>query len=326
LRILLVIPHYFAPNDTQPVDRPRYGADLTPLARRRNIVQHALDLLNAHFIAGRYELDVSTRLVGKEVYRTPARHHLDIVMCVRQPAHLLDELHLPRNTRIGTTRGDPRQIGFHCHKLLAKHVDEYDLFGYLEDDLAIEDPSFFDKIAWFNQTFGDEYMLQPNRFEGVSAHGGTKVYVDGRIPDDGVEIIPNQFGGARLTASFLGREIAFEAKSNPMAGGFFMTRNQLARWMRRPGFGVPFVTFFGTMECAQILGPAQTFTVMKPTGVDSDFLEIRHLDPRLTRLNQPLTNLGHAIPAVERRQPPRPHSHASASTTPAKVPDGDDAS
>jgi len=305
MRILIAIPHFYAPRLPTPVDRPRYGADKTPLKERVAIVQKCLDLLHANFIASRYELDVSTRLVGKEVYRTPARYHLDIILCVRQPAHLLDELILPRGTRIGTTRNEPRQIGFHCHKLLAKHVDQYDLFGYMEDDLAIDDPFFFDKIAWFNETFGDEYMLQPNRFEAVEHRGGVKVYVDGPVPDEGVETIPNQFRETKLRAAAFGREIEFEAKRNPMAGCFFMTAAQLRRWMVTPGFGEPYVTFFGTMECAQILGPAQNFTVMKPTGRDSDFLEIRHLDPRLTRLRQPLYNLSRQIPSSElRRHPP----------------------
>ncbi len=304
MRILIAIPHFYAPHDTKPVDRPRYGADKTSFAKRRDIVQRCLDLLNANFIAGRYELDVSTRLVGETVFRTPVRHHLDIVFCVRQPAHLLDSLHLPRGTRVGVTRNKPREIGFHCHKILAHHLDQYDLFGYLEDDLAIEDPFFFDKIAWFNETFGDDYMLQPNRYEAVADRGGTKVYVDGPIPDDGVNIIPRQFTGEKQTARLLGQDVEFEARTNPMAGCFFLTRTQLQKWMERPGFGEPHVEYFGTMECAQILGPVLTFTVMKPSGTTSDFLEIRHFDPRLTRLRRSKANLALTVPAEENRLPP----------------------
>src|SRR5690606_5652102 len=295
-----------APHHEAPVDRPRYGADRTPFGKRLAIVQQCLDSLNANFIAGKYELDVSTRLLGKEVYRTPVRHHLDIILCVRQPAHLADSLHLPRGTRIGVTRNEPRHIGFHCHKILARHRDQYDLFGYLEDDLAIEDPFFFDKIAWFTETFGDGYMLQPNRFEGVPERGGTKVYVDGPTPDNGVSLIPRQYTGETLKANVLGREIVFEAKRNPMAGCFFLNRAQLSKYMERPDFATPARGFFGTMECAQILGPAQTVTVMKPAGLASDFLEIRHLDPRLTKLRSPMINLAGAVPPEEHRLPPNP--------------------
>ena len=308
MRILIAIPHFYAPHHTEPVEKPRYGADKTPFELRLAIVQHCLDTLYANFIASRYELDVSTRLLGKEVHRTPARHHLDIIMVVRQPAHLLDSLHLPPRTRIGTTRNKPREIGFHCHKILAHHVDQYDLFGYLEDDLAIDDPFFFDKIAWFGETFGDDYMLQPNRFEAVAERGRTKVYVDGPIPENGVELTPRQFTGEKKTARLLGQDVEFEARSNPMAGCFFMTRTQLRRWMERPGFGEPHVEFFGTMECAQILGPVLTFTVMKPSGATSDFLEIRHLDPRLTKLRSPMTTLGQTVPPGENRLPPGPRT------------------
>jgi hypothetical protein len=319
MRILIAIPHFYAPHHTEPVERPRYGADKTPFEERRAIVQHCLDLLHANFIAGRYELDVSTRLVGKTVYRTPARHHLDIVVCVRQPAHLLDALHLPRGTRIGVTQNEPRKIGFHCHKILARYRDDYDLFGYLEDDMAIEDPFFFDKIAWFNETFGDHYLLQPNRFEGVAERGGTKVYVDGPIPDDGIEIVPRQFTGEKLSARMLAQDVEFEAKRNPMAGCFFLTRAQLSRWMERQDFGQPRVEYFGTMECAQILGPALTFTVMKPTGITSDFLEIRHLDPRLTRLRQSIVNLARTIPGKENRRPPSTNRREAPRNAPAPV-------
>lgn len=306
MRILIVIPHFYAPHHPEPVDRPRYGADKTSFDKRRAIVQRCLDQLNSNFIAGRYELDVSTRLLGATVFRTPARHHLDIILCVRQPAHLLDSLHLPRGTRIGVTRNSPREIGFHCHKLLAHHVDQYDWFGYMEDDMAIEDPFFFDKIAWFNETFGDQYMLQPNRFEAVAARGDTKVYVDGPVPDDGVKIIPRQFTGEKKVARLLAQDVEFEARKNPMAGCFFMSRAQLQTWMQRPRFGETYVEFFGTMECAQILGPVLTFTVMKPSGLTSDFLEIRHLDPRLTRLRSPNTNLARMVPSDENRLPPTP--------------------
>ncbi len=99
----------------------------------------------------------------------------------------------------------------------------------MEDDMAIEDPFFFDKIAWFTETFGDGYMLQPNRYEPVVGRGRTKVYVDGPIPDEGVELIPRQYANETLTATVFGRAITFEARRNPMAGCFFLNRAQLSK-------------------------------------------------------------------------------------------------
>ncbi|MEX2296182.1 MAG: hypothetical protein WD715_02125 [Dongiaceae bacterium] len=301
MRILITMPHFFAPRDTTPVDRPRFGADKTPEKTRIAVVQHCLDSLYATSISGRYELDISTRLVGKKILRTTPRHRVDLVLCVRDPAHLIADLHLPPRTKVVGSRVEPRSLGFRCHKAMAERCDDYDLFGYLEDDLSITDPMFFDKIEWFNRSFGDDYALQPNRYERIAARGGIKVYVDGEIPDMARPVLPHQFNQTRVTANVLGRDIVFEGKTNPMAGCFFLTRAQLQRWMADPDFGKPIVSYFSPPECAQMLGPAKHFTIMKPIGDASDFLELRHLDPRLTRLKAPLAALKEAVPEGEQR-------------------------
>ena len=40
-----------------------------------------------------------------------------------------------------------------------------DYFCYLEDDLILGDPWLFRKLAWFTREFGDDCLLQPNRYE-----------------------------------------------------------------------------------------------------------------------------------------------------------------
>jgi hypothetical protein len=319
VRILIAIPHFFAPRDVEPVDRPRYGADKTPEKIRTAIVQQCLDDLYATAAAGRYELDISTRLVGEKVLRTPPRHHIDVIFCVREPAHLLADLQLPPRTVVTASRSEPRSLGFRCHKILAERSDRYDLLGYLEDDLAILDPLFFDKIEWFNRTFGDEYVLQPNRYEKIAARGGIKVYVDGEIPDQARRVLPHQFDGTKIAADVLGRNIEFEGKTNPMAGCFFLMRSQFKRWMADPEFGKRRIEYFSPPECAQILGPARHFTIMKPAGAHNDFLELRHLDPRLTRLRAPLAALQAAVPEDEKRVRME-FASASPAATKAKAP------
>jgi hypothetical protein len=301
VRILIAIPHFFAPRDTAPVDRPRYGADKTPEKTRIAVVQQCLDNLYANAASGRYELDISTRLVGEKILHMKPCHHVDVIFCVREPAHLLADLQLPPRSVVLASRMEPRHLGFRCHTILAERSDRYDLFGYLEDDLGISDPFFFDKIEWFNRTFGDDYILQPNRYERIDGRGGIKVYVDGEIPDAARQYLPRQFDGTRLAADVLGHNVVFEGRTNPMAGCFFLTRTQLKRWMADSDFGKHRIVYFDPPECAQMLGPAKHFTFMKPTGDHSDFLELRHLDPRLTRLKAPLAALEEAVPAAEKR-------------------------
>lgn len=59
-------------------------------------------------------------------------------------------------------------------------IDQFDYFCYLEDDILIADPLFFDKQLWFSGQFGDDCMLQPNRYELFRDR--YKIYVDGPLP------------------------------------------------------------------------------------------------------------------------------------------------
>ena len=63
-----------------------------------------------------------------------------------------------------------------------KQADNYDIIGYMEDDLAIYDPYFFQKIHWLSERNGPSYAFLPHRCEFVSGKGDVILSGD---PDGG---------------------------------------------------------------------------------------------------------------------------------------------
>ena len=105
---------------------------------------------------------------------------LDIVICTCGDQHLLEQLQLPPGTYEHQRFDcDPMYLGFECHDVLRERLGDYDLFGYMEDDLILHDPAFFTKIAWFHGHADEHKVLQPNRYERyISPTQLKKVYID----------------------------------------------------------------------------------------------------------------------------------------------------
>ena len=56
-------------------------------------------------------------------------------------------------------------LGFEAQRYLASQLDQADLYGYLEDDLVIHDPQFFQKLRWFQSLMGRRMFFLPQRVE-----------------------------------------------------------------------------------------------------------------------------------------------------------------
>ena len=74
-------------------------------------------------------------------------NEIDIIICTTQGNHLLESLtisnyyyqHYP-------TQVEPFLLGFECQKILSENIEKYDYFCFLEDDIIIQDPLFFNRI------------------------------------------------------------------------------------------------------------------------------------------------------------------------------------
>src|SRR5579863_9379763 len=177
MRILFAIPHYYGQTgDYGQTRRGKYGSEETAPEVRAAATRLCLNSLRQTFSPTQALLD------GRQQRFHPANQRLSeavtIALCTTGDSHLIGQLagcgfdHVP-------TKVEPRFLGFECHKVLRGGLGQYDYFAYLEDDLRITDALFFTKLAWFNAQFGDDALLQPNRFELAAEPAAYKLYIDG---------------------------------------------------------------------------------------------------------------------------------------------------
>ncbi len=206
---------------------------------------------------------------------------IDVVVCTTGDDHLLGETHagLCQHHR---TRAEPLLLGYECHEVLRQALGRYDFYCYLEDDLLLSDPLFFQKLAWFSGVAGEGALLQPNRFEIAPEGQLNKLYCDGNIVDPRISPrFQNRADRPRLEASLMGQTFAFQRVDNPHSGAFFLNAAQMTQWAGQPYFLDRATGFWGPLESAATLGIMRCFRVYKPARENAGFLEIQHLDPRL---------------------------------------------
>jgi len=276
MRVLIAIPHVFNPDGggkyaSLSVDpQPRILALTECLRALHGVYGSAQTCFHYH---------------QHQLYQLPANqnplHQLDIIICTTQGLHLLDRIpvasefyqHQPTNC-------DPMLLGFECHRTLKQHLGNYDYYCYLEDDLILQDPSFFQKLMWFNSFVGDSWVLQPNRFEWVKQHDSIiKNYIDPALVFKTGQ--PGEFAHyfndhLTILARVMGQELTISRAENPHSGCFFLNQNQMEYWARQNYFLDRDCRFFGPLESAATLGLARTFRVYKPAPENANFLEIQH--------------------------------------------------
>jgi hypothetical protein len=95
-------------------------------------------------------------------------------------------------------------LGFECQKILKENLGRYDYYCFMEDDLIVHDPYFFEKIRWFNESTDNINLLQPNRYE-ISMMGKVlKAYIDGDIRPGATENYQNVDKFSEILTEFLG--------------------------------------------------------------------------------------------------------------------------
>ena len=272
MRILLAIVHFWNPNGGGQHQSLR--SDPKP---RIKALEH--QLLSLRRLGTNHSY---LHMGDKAVY--PAnlrmRHNIDICIVTDGVHHVLNQIN-PEFTdtyrHVIVSPIDGKRLGFEAQKFLeGSLLPEYDYFGYLEDDLIINDSSFFDKLNWFNSLMGDSCVLLPQRVEfSDTPHCVDRFYIDG--PLDATElrqIIPHP-GPVRVT-SYLGRDIAFESPLNPHAGCFFLTHDQLKRWIDSSYWQDGDVSFVSPLESAATLGISKIFNLFKPCLENAGWFEIQH--------------------------------------------------
>jgi hypothetical protein len=221
-------------------------------------------------------IDVARR-EAKSANTQIAAAKLDVVVCTTKGQHVLTRLALGHGAFSHyPTDAEPLLLGFECHAALYERLGDYDYYCYLEDDLILRDPWFFDKQSWFAAQVDPGAVLLPNRYEVARGGVAWKAYIDGDLAPEVTATFQNIAQASELKGTCLGREITFRRPLNPHSGCFFLTGEQLRAWALRPDFLDRDTRFIGPLESAATLGVIRTFRVYKPAPEVASFLEIEH--------------------------------------------------
>ena len=164
---------------------------------------------------------------------------------------------------------------FASRRLLEQYKD-YDILGYMEDDISIEDPEFFSKIDYLHKTLPNEYTLIPHRCERIPGKGDVILSGD---PDGGrPDLFWDTKESIRIDITKCTR-IIYRA-TNPHSGCYFISKIQAERilkmWQKRK-WVTPF-QLSGPLEQAASGMLIETLKIMKPIPEDYRFFMVRHLD------------------------------------------------
>lgn len=270
MRLLCAIPHFYKKDPA-----PKHGSQGSDASGRITALAKALFALRQLATERQCVIDILTRTARPLPTSDPVEVRIGI--CTTGPHHLLTRLPVPQQWyRQYPTKADPLELGFECHRLLAEHRDEYDMFAYLEDDIVLRDPQFLDKLRWFTSQAGPEALLQPNRYETSCSAPLCKAYVDGDLAPRVTRPYQDTTRLSMINGRHLGRDITFVRPLNPHSGCFFLNREQLTRWAGGKYFLDRDTSFIGPLESAATLSVMRTFRIYKPGPANMAFLEIEH--------------------------------------------------
>lgn len=275
MKVLLAIPHVFAP-----MEGSLYSSQTEA---KRNLKQEALhrttiENLNRH----RHQhwihasLGKAKPVVTRELNTSDG---LDLTIHLFTPpaATLSDSLPVDPNLDVlDPDVEDLRQVPLVASRHLLEQADDYDILGYMEDDLLIEDPDFFKKLAYLHRITPQIYAFIPHRCEHIPGRGDVILSGD---PDGGRKDLFWATGETIQVQWPTGNRNFYRA-TNPHSGCYFLSRAQALQvrdyWQER-NWNSDFV-LSGPLEQAGSGLLLPTLKVMKPVVEHYRFLMVRHQD------------------------------------------------
>lgn len=275
MRVLLTIPHVFAPKaGSLYSSQTASKRSLKQLALRGATLGNIARLGKQHWIHA--SLGKGKPVVTRDLI-TNDGVDLTIELITPKKAGLADTLpEHPSILRIDPHVSDLTEIPLIAARRALEKAHEYDLVGYIEDDLAIESRDFFQKIIWLIQQYGPKYVFLPHRCEHITGIGDVILSGD---PDGGrADLFWDT--GERLNVNWPLGNVSFYRATNPHSGCWFLNREQAVAlyhyWAKR-----------GWVSSFQLSGPLEQaasglllplFHIMKPEPEHYRFLTIHHLD------------------------------------------------
>jgi hypothetical protein len=281
LRVRVGIPHFFR----EAAGASGYGSS-RPKARLPRSIALAR-CLQALLAQGRAHHDQLLHIGGRCLQATPSLQRgeqLLPALCLEIEVftdghHRLDEVLelFAGQIRVHSLElDDPRQLPLACRDSLVAAEPVADLTLYLEDDLVISDPLFFDKQRWFLARSDGRAVLMPHRYEMVPGGGGQRLLVDGPLRPEFIQRFCQPQEAAASGRFADGQSVSFDRTANPHAGLFCVNSDQIRQLRRhelpRQGFVTP-------LETAATLTVLQHFAVLKPSLAQRAFLWVEHGHP-----------------------------------------------
>lgn len=213
---------------------------------------------------------------------------LDIVVMTKRDANLLEWIGIdPKTYSVDYFDGAPLMLPFEAQRIMRERLGHYDLYAYMEDDLIVDDPAFFAKIAWFAREFGPRALLLPIRYEMASTGTPAKISLSVRLSDQ--QRAPFERAGfvSVVKGRWNGVEQTFRLPHNPHAGCYILTDEQLRLWSEQPTFYDRDGSWVSPLESAATYAPGKVFGFYMPAEPDPWFLQIEHFGARLAMRLRP---------------------------------------
>jgi len=129
MRLLAVISHFHR-LEVAPGAGRKYGSDRLPFAK--------IAALNAAIVA-------LHRHYGPQSRPPQRAWTLDIVVATVEGANLLEWIGIGSPAyQVEYYQGPPLMLPFEAQRIMCERAGGYDLYAYLEDDLIVDDPAFFE--------------------------------------------------------------------------------------------------------------------------------------------------------------------------------------
>jgi hypothetical protein len=276
-RVLVAIPHFFDRSGAASAqhDSAQAGSAAKRAAALTTIIVKLHELFGQPYLLAEHTQQHCSEFAG------PDRMELEICVITNGDNHLVKELacapHLYRHI---PAVGEPRWLGLAAHKLIAQTQGHYDWYCYLEDDTAIEDALFFDKLRHVYGLLPPDAILQPMRYETELDAGGHALPAPRKLYPD-FECGDALFEGPAVNVEVLGRTWTLEPARHPHAGCFFLDKKRATLFVASKYCGEAVEVWVTPPDTAASLALMRTFRIYKPARDSLAFLEVRHLRPAM---------------------------------------------
>ena len=163
MHVSLFIPHYF--NDG--TASSAYGS-----TRQNNTLKRSLafsrcleSLLSLERASLDYILNIKSKLLERSPTSAISPQLTISISVITNKADYLHEILSIYQSRISVIQcvdcDDPKYLPLIAMQKMLKTAESADIYGYLEDDLIISDPLFFDKLHSCSMSAGDSYVFMP---------------------------------------------------------------------------------------------------------------------------------------------------------------------